>query len=494
MKKTKPDIQLVITAALKKELPMEWLKAHAVPVHTLAALKSGALDKLSGNQPAILVIITGAGLEAGREAACWIRDNLIPLFVVNIGTCGVIDKRRPLARWIRPESVCDEDGDQIELDSRFPFEGLERASPVNSLLSAAKAQTGRFPGSWRKYDAVDMECFAQAQVLSTTGITLHCLKFCTDYSDGNTVSDFNQNIERFRKEVITLFSAILSLDSESEPGKPLKVSVVIPVYNREQTIRHAVDSVLSQSFPPEEVIVADDGSNDATPDILKAYGSSIAVITLPVNSGVSRARNEGIARARSEWVAFLDSDDCWKPDKLERQIEYLKRRPFYLILQSDEIWIRNGKRVNPCKHHAKPEGWIWEASLERCLVSPSGVLVRKSLLEKYGNFDETLPVCEDYDLWLKISRHHPVGLEPGLSVIKYGGHGDQLSRKYPAIDRFRVQSLSGLLQHEGHPYYRKKIIEVLRRKLKILIQGYAKRGRTADAEECKRVIEVISNQ
>ncbi|MBI4683189.1 MAG: glycosyltransferase, partial [Nitrospirae bacterium] len=202
-----------------------------------------------------------------------------------------------------------------------------------------------------------------------------------------------------------------------------------------------LDSVLSQSCKPEEIIVVDDCSTDGTGDILDSYEDKITVVHLPQNSGPSKARNEGIKHARTEWLAFLDSDDYWEKDKLKDQVEYLRRCPFYEILQSEEVWIRNGKRVNACKHHKKPFGWIWQQSLERCLISPSGVLVKKSLLERYGSFDESLPVCEDYDLWLKISRHHPVGLETSLSVVKYGGHKGQLSHQYPAMDRFRVKSL-----------------------------------------------------
>ena len=487
MKKTKPDIHLVITAALKKELPLDWLKAHSIPVHTLASLDSGAMKKYHENQSGILVIITGAGLKASEEAACWIRDEVTPLFVVNIGTCGLIDRRRPLARWVIPDYVWNEKGDQCEIDTRFPFQAPGRARRIHSLLSVQKATLGELPASWKKYDAVDMECFAQARVFRKTGISFHCLKFSTDYSDRNAATDFNTNLEKFRETAINLFDHLIS----PRPADQLKITVIIPVYNREQTIQRAIDSVLCQSHAPEKIIVVDDSSSDRTGEILKGYGDSITVITLPVNTGPSKARNEGIRHAQTEWIAFLDSDDCWKQDKLKKQVAFLKRFPFYQILQSEEIWIRNGKRVNPHKHHTKPEGWIWDASLERCLLSPSGVLLRKSLLRQYGNFDEGLPVCEDYDLWLKISRHHPVGLEPGLSVIKYGGHADQLSRKYPAMDRYRVQSLSGLLEIEVHPDFRRKTAAVLKKKLRILLQGYEKRGKIGDAEECRRMLEAL---
>ena len=258
-------------------------------------------------------------------------------------------------------------------------------------------------------------------------------------------------------------------------------------------IKDSIESILSQSYPPEEIIVVNDASTDKTQDILKSFGDKLTCLFLPRNSGPSRARNEGIKHAKTEWIAFLDSDDLWEKDKLKKQIAYLNQYPFYQILQSEEEWIRNGKRVNPCKHHKKPEGWIWEPSLERCLVSPSGVLVKRSLLERYGLFDESLPVCEDYDLWLKISRHHPVGLEPSLSIVKYGGHKDQLSRQYPAMDRFRVRSLARLLKNEQHPDFRKKIISVFEKKLKILIKGYEKRQKWRDADECKLMLESLAD-
>jgi len=489
MKKTKPDIQLVITVALRKELPLSWLKSYSIPVHTLSALKSCAISDLLKNHPGILIVVTGAGLKASEDSACWIRDHVNPLFVINIGTCGITDKRGSLARWIKPEYVRNEEGDQCEIDTRFPFPVQDRALRVQSLLSVQKATFGQLPASWKKHNAVDMECFAQARVFRKTGISFHCLKFSTDYSDRNGVTDFNTGLETFREEVKNLFDRLIS----PRPANQLEITVIIPVSNREQTIQRAIDSVLTQSHAPKEIIVVDDCSTDRTRDILKAYGDSITVAALRVNSGPSKARNEGISRAQTEWIAFLDSDDCWKKNKLEKQVNFLKRFPFYQILQSEEIWIRNMKRVNPRKHHAKPEGWIWEASLQRCLVSPSGVLLRKSLLKKYGDFDEGLPVCEDYDLWLKISRDHPVGLEPSLSVMKYGGHADQLSRKYPAMDRFRVQSLRRLLQQEKHPYFKKKIIAILRKKLKILLQGYEKRGKSDEAKECRRMLETLNS-
>src|SRR3972149_3098404 len=106
--------------------------------------------------------------------------------------------------------------------------------------------------------------------------------------------------------------------------------------------------------------------------------------------------------ARGEWLAFLDSDDLWRPRKLAAQLAYHRREPSLQVSQTEEIWIRNGARVNPCRHHAKPSGDIFLPSLDRCLVSPSAVMLQRDLFLAMGGFDESLPVCEDYDLWLRL--------------------------------------------------------------------------------------------
>ncbi len=486
MRKTQAsDIKLVITVALKKEIPKDWFLSHCIPVHTFAALRSGALDKRDSVNAGILVVITGTGYKASEEAALWIKDNLNPLFVFNIGTCGLTNKKYPLGEWISPRYIVNEEDDRLELYARLPILSPQKITDVHSLISVKKTSIGNIPDALNKHDAIDMECYPQAKIFHDAQISFHCLKFGTDYSDSNTPSDFNRNIELFTEDIKNLFSFAGICNDR------LRVTVVVPVYNRQQTVRRAIDSVLSQSYMPEEIVVVNDGSTDGTQEILNSYGDKLTCIFLPKRYGPSRARNEGIQRAKTDWTAFLDSDDLWEKNKLKDQVEYLRKYPFYQILQSEEIWIRNGVRVNPCKHHAKPEGWIWEPSLERCLVSPSGVLIKKTLLEKYGKFDEGLPVCEDYDLWLKISRYHPVGLEPSFSVIKYGGHEDQLSRKYPAMDRFRVQSLARLMKNELHPDFKKKIIDILEEKLKILIKGYEKREKWNGADKYKVMLESL---
>ena len=363
MKKKKTDIQLVITFALKKEVPRDWFESCNVPVISMAALKSGALSRAQSNGSGMLAVITGIGSGASEEAANWINHNISPYFVLNIGTCGLIKKGYELGKWISPGRVFNEQNEQLGLDRRMPIPVPDDVLDVSSLISVNEASVDVHQ-RWKAHDAVDMECFAQAKVFNETETSFHSLKFSTDYSDTNTESDFNKNIYFFEQAVKGVFNFLH--DSIKN------VSVVVPVYNREKTMIRAVDSVLEQSIKPKEIIVVNDGSTDGTADVIKQYGNNIIGINLPHNSGPSTARNEGVKHSKSEWIAFLDSDDCWEKDKLKNQKEYIERYPFYRIMQSEEVWIRNGKRVNPRRHHEKKSGWIWEPSLHRCLVSIRG--------------------------------------------------------------------------------------------------------------------------
>jgi len=133
------------------------------------------------------------------------------------------------------------------------------------------------------------------------------------------------------------------------------VSVIIPTFNRAWILEEAVDSVLSQEFQDFELIVVDDGSTDNTWDILNGYQENV-ILVRQENKGVSAARNRGIGLASGELIAFLDSDDLWLPKKLSAQVEFFNSNPDALICQTEEIWIRNGVRVNPKKKHKKPSG------------------------------------------------------------------------------------------------------------------------------------------
>ncbi len=258
-------------------------------------------------------------------------------------------------------------------------------------------------------------------------------------------------------------------------------SVIIPAYNRYSSLTKAVESVLSQTYNNFELIVIDDGSADETPEIKDIFNQKIKYIRQE-NSGVSSARNTGVSISEGTHIAFLDSDDLWLPSKLQAQADYIKKNPEILIHQTDETWIRNGIRVNPMKKHAKRGGNIFIDSLELCLVSPSAVVMHKNLFDKYGNFDEDMQVCEDYDMWLRISAYEKIGLISDQLIIKHGGHEDQLSRKFQGMDRFRIYSILKLLESSGESMkieYRNSAAENLLRKCSILKKGADKRGNDA---------------
>jgi len=267
-------------------------------------------------------------------------------------------------------------------------------------------------------------------------------------------------------------------------------TVVIPTHNRRAMVREAIDSVLAQRGVDFEVIVVDDGSTDGTSASLRELGDRIRVIVTE-NRGVSAARNLGVAAGSGELIAFLDSDDQWLPAKLATQVAFMRDHPQVEICQTEEIWIRNGRRVNSCNHHRKADGAIFERSLELCLVSPSAVMLRRSLFDRLGGFDESLPACEDYDLWLRIACDSEVYLLPEPLVIKRGGHADQLSRRYWGMDRFRVASIARLLAGDRLDVARREqALSVLKRKCEILANGAARRGKSDEAVRYRQLATI----
>jgi glycosyltransferase involved in cell wall biosynthesis len=249
----------------------------------------------------------------------------------------------------------------------------------------------------------------------------------------------------------------------------------------------AIESVLSQSYDDFELIVVDDGSTDGTAAELAKFGLRLRLLC-QANHGVSSARNFAARDARGHYLAFLDSDDLWHPKKLEIQTDFMERNPSIQICQTEEIWIRNGTRVNPKSRHRKPSGDIFTPSLELCLVSPSAVMLTRELFNQVGGFDERFPVCEDYDLWLRIAKNHPVPLIADPLVIKRGGHADQLSRSIWGLDRYRVMALQKLLRSELGGSQREAAVRVLRRKVAVLAAGARKRGQAQDAVSYENIL------
>lgn len=282
------------------------------------------------------------------------------------------------------------------------------------------------------------------------------------------------------------------------------VSVVIPTRNRSHLVKEAVASALAQDGVPMEVIVVDDGSTDGTLQALAPFGKSPSEkspseksidVIVQAHRGVSAARNHGVERSRGRWIAFLDSDDLWLPGKLSAQISFLARNPHVKICQTEEIWLRDGKRINPKRYHRKPSGHCFPKLLERCLVSPSAVLLCADLFRKVGGFDETLPACEDYDLWLRIGYSHPIGLIEKPFVVKRGGHGDQLSATVPSLDLYRIRSLARLLLTQPlSSGQQEEALKVLAAKCRIYGEGCRKRQREEEGQAIRKLPGILGKK
>ena len=273
-------------------------------------------------------------------------------------------------------------------------------------------------------------------------------------------------------------------------GAPV-VSVIIPTYNRGWILAEAIESVMAQTFRDFELIVVDDGSIDNTPEIVAAFKDDI-IFVRQKNQGVSAARNRGIHAASGRLLAFLDSDDLWLPQKLARQVAFFQFHPEAVICQTEEIWIRNGARVNPKNRHQKPGGLIFEPSLHLCLVSPSAVMIKRPLFDEVGFFDESLPACEDYDMWLRVGWKYPVHLIDTALIVKRGGHADQLSRN-PGLDKYRIKALLKILDQDGLTTRQyQAAVKVLKEKCAIYANGCLKRGRIVEAADYTRLAERYS--
>ncbi|GAB4258166.1 MAG: glycosyltransferase [Deferrisomatales bacterium] len=256
------------------------------------------------------------------------------------------------------------------------------------------------------------------------------------------------------------------------------VSVVIPTFDRRELACEAVASVLAQTLGDWELVVVDDGSRDGTAAHLQARFPDPRVrVVRQDNRGASAARNRGARETSGPWLAFLDSDDLWTPPKLERQLQALEAHPDHPACYTEEVWFRKGRWANPKKVHAKHSGWIFPRCLPLCIISPSSILLRREVFDELGGFDESLPACEDYDLWLRLAARHPVHLVPERLIVKRNGHEGQLSQAHWGLDRFRVRALWKLAwDRELGWEARRQALEEIVRKSAVVARGAAKRG------------------
>ena len=202
---------------------------------------------------------------------------------------------------------------------------------------------------------------------------------------------------------------------------PIDVAVVIPTYQRAQSVGRAIESVINQSWAPAEIIVVDDCSSDATEEVCAGFGDRIRYLRHSENRGAAAARNTGIRAATSEWIAFLDADDHWLADKLERQMGFMTGQSLLVSCTDFTLVHRNGAERG---HSLVTDGILdLRHFLWGCFVCPgSTMVVRKSIFDQYGYFDETLRRLEDWDWFLRIARNERVGnLREALSVINDTG-------------------------------------------------------------------------
>lgn len=230
--------------------------------------------------------------------------------------------------------------------------------------------------------------------------------------------------------------------NHAEQSIPL-ISVVIPAYNAESYIQSTLDSVFNQTYQNIEVIVVDDGSNDSTQSILNAYPHNVVVIKTE-NKGVSHARNTGIDAAKGGWIAFVDSDDIWLPTKLEEQIISIGECQWS---HCDSVYIGENQSgdVKRSDYSHIPRGNVFEELIVENFITTSSVLIKKSLLNQYGKFDETLACLEDWKLWIDIAHENPIAY-CDKSLLEYRVYSGSTSRKARSVMPIHIELINQIFK------------------------------------------------
>lgn len=251
----------------------------------------------------------------------------------------------------------------------------------------------------------------------------------------------------------------------------MKISIIIPTHNRKKLLEKTLQSVLNQTYKADEIIIIDDGSTDGTQESLKIYLENDTLkYIFQENQGVSSARNHGIKIAQNKWICFLDSDDIWDINKLEKQVKFHLQHPSILFSHTDELWVFNDKIIKQKKHQLKPSGYCFEQNISNTLIGASTVMIHTSIFADVGYFDETLLACEDYDLWLRIVKKYELGLINTKLITKIAGHENQLSFTTKLMDEYRILAL---LKHLDSKY-KEQILQEIIKKCNILIKGAIK--------------------
>jgi glycosyltransferase involved in cell wall biosynthesis len=302
-----------------------------------------------------------------------------------------------------------------------------------------------------------------------------------------------------------------------------RVSVVLSTYNKREMVAEALDSVLAQTYKDCEVLLVDDGSTDATPAYLFArFGAqpkaqkivsamnptsmrpfkhgftsngTTIVYHYITNRGLSAARNWGIQLTRSRHIALLEAEDVWNSRHLETHMRFHKDHPGAMVTRVGERCGKAAEKSRAAKTTLGPSGWIFEQAVHSSPMCTSTALIRKTCFQECGAFDENLPACEDYDLWLRLAARYPIyGLE-GATVTRRSPRRDSSSRSW-SWDRFRVYALEKAFQ-SGHlsSTQRFLVAEEIVRKCERLVDGFrrhksAERSNFYERKRKRFVLEV----
>jgi glycosyltransferase involved in cell wall biosynthesis len=255
-----------------------------------------------------------------------------------------------------------------------------------------------------------------------------------------------------------------------------KVSVIIPTYNRENFITKAIDSVMAQTYRNVEVVVIDDGSTDNTFSLVGQYGKTVTYF-YQENRGIAGARNAGIRKSNGDYIAFLDSDDYWVPEKLERQMELFQKHPEYGMVASQcASVLLNGSFRS--KNRQGKSGWVFIDLFMKNFIRTSSAVITRECIDTVGLFDEGLTECEEYDLWLRIAAKYPVGfINESLAVYTDNPHGTCMDSLAGRLLRLKVLEKDYIQKMLPKKLYNRRIAENCHH----IGRHYQKRGNRQEA-------------
>jgi glycosyltransferase involved in cell wall biosynthesis len=230
-----------------------------------------------------------------------------------------------------------------------------------------------------------------------------------------------------------------------------RVSAVITTYNYAEFIREAIESVLAQTLQPDEIVVIDDGSTDATPSIVAEYAARGVRYVRQENAGAAAARNRGLQEARGEFIAYLDADDIWLPGKLAAQVRFLRGRPDAVAVSGSYIWwhVRDNLRWQEVVRELDRERMARELTVSNVVGNPSMALIRRAALEQAGPFNTELHWGQDWEMFIRLARLGVIGMLPQPMII-YRWHDQSLSndRRWERLATMQRISSTAIAQVE----------------------------------------------